>query len=171
MLLAKRGLIDAYLILSFSDQLSFNTFYESKSIKCSRLIHSEWYNFRHGLHKKWNKFTIFVLHLSLCDVLYCAICLPFYASVYLGFPWNFGKTWCMLSISLAYIFAYVDWMALSLIALSRALSVCAPQFLNKTTSNLKSKIAIAIVWMFVILVMTPSFLEVKISFETMMEKS
>ena len=77
----------------------------------------------------------------------------------------------MLSISLAYIFAYVDWMALSLIALSRALSVCAPQFLNKTTSNLKSKIAIAIVWMFVILVMTPSFLEVKISFETMMEKS
>ena len=77
----------------------------------------------------------------------------------------------MLSISLAYVFAYVDWMALSLIALSRALSVCAPQFLNKTTSNLKSKVAIAFVWLFVILVMTPSFLEVKISFKTKIENS
>ena len=118
-------------------------------------------NFRHGLHKKWNKFTIFVLHLSLCDVLYCSICLPFYASVYLGFSWSFGKTWCVLSISLAYIFAYVDWMALSLIALSRALSVCAPHVLNKVSSNIKSKVAIAFCWLFVILVMVPSFLEVK----------
>ena len=115
---------------------------------------------RHGLHKNWNQLTIFVLHLSFCDVLYCSICLPFYASVYLGYPWQFGEAWCVASISLAFIFAYVDWMALSLIALSRALSISAPQILNKFCTNVNSKCVIVSVWIFIILFMIPSFLEV-----------
>ena len=114
------------------------------------------------MHKNWNKLTIFVLHLSFCDVLYCSICLPFYASVYLGYPWQYGEKWCVASISLAFIFAYVDWMALSLIALSRALSISAPQILDRFCSNVKSKCAIVFVWIFVILLMIPSFLEVHI---------
>ena len=100
------------------------------------------------------------MHLSVCDILYCAICLPFYASVYLGFPWVFGKFWCVGSIALAYIFAYVDWMALSLIALSRALSICAPTLLDKLSYGFKAKFSILFVWLFVILFMVPSFLEV-----------
>ena len=118
--------------------------------------------YRHGLHKNWNNFTIFVMHLSVCDILYCTICLPFYASVYLGFPWVFGKFWCVGSIALAYIFAYVDWMALSLIALSRALSICAPTLLDKLSYGFKAKFSILFVWVFVILFMVPSFLEVNI---------
>ena len=103
---------------------------------------------------------MFVMHLSVCDILYCAICLPFYASVYLGFPWVFGKFWCVGSIALAYIFAYVDWMALSLIALSRALSICAPTLLDKLSYGFKAKFSILFVWVFVLLFMVPSFLEV-----------
>ena len=100
------------------------------------------------------------MHLSVCDILYCTICLPFYASVYLGFPWVFGNFWCVGSIALAYIFAYVDWMALSLIALSRALSICAPTLLDKLSYGFKAKFSILFVWLFVILFMVPSFLEV-----------
>ena len=116
--------------------------------------------YRHGLHKNWDNFTIFVMHLSVCDILYCTICLPFYATVYLGIPWVFGKFWCVGSIALAYIFAYVDWMALSLIALSRALSICAPTLLDKLSYGFKAKFSIIFVWVFVILFMVPSFLEV-----------
>ena len=123
------------------------------------------------MHKNWNKLTIFVLHLSLCDVLYCTICLPFYASVYLGFPWKFGNLWCITSLSLAYIFAYVDWMALSLIALSRALSICAPQILERFNSSIRSKLAIVFVWVFVLLFMVPSFLEVNIMHSLVLEIS
>ena len=110
------------------------------------------------------------MHLSVCDILYCTICLPFYATVYLGIPWVFGKFWCVGSIALAYIFAYVDWMALSLIALSRALSIYAPTLLDKLSYGFKAKFSIIFVWVFVILFMVPSFLEViKFSIDRMFD--
>ena len=86
--------------------------------------------FRHGLHENWYTITVFVLHLAVCDILYCSVNLPFYAHLFLGYEWKFGEGWCVGSIILAFVFSNADWMALALIALSRALSLFAPDFLQ-----------------------------------------
>ena len=118
------------------------------------------YFFRHGLHENWNTITIFILHLAVCDLLYCSVILPFYAHVYLGNEWKFGGNWCVMSSILAFLFSYADWMALSLIALSRALSLYGPSFFYDHWTINKSRAAMVFVWVLVVAIMMPSFLEV-----------
>ena len=122
--------------------------------------------YRHGFHDNWHTTTIFVLHLAFCDLLYCSINLPFYAHVYLGHEWQFGEGWCVGSVILAFIFANVDWMALSLIALSRALSLFDPSFLHDFLTEMKSRLVILFVWILVIIFMIPAFLEVILTTKT-----
>ena len=98
----------------------------------------------------------------MCDILYCSVNLPFYAHVYLGYEWKFGEKWCVGSAVLAFLFAYADWMALSLIALSRALSLYGPSFFYDYWTINKSKGAIIFVWTMAVVIMIPSFLEVSL---------
>jgi hypothetical protein len=98
----------------------------------------------------------------VCDILYCAINLPFYAHVYLGYEWQYGEGWCVTSIILAFIFGNADWMALALIALSRALSLFAPKFLKENLTKTASIFLIIFTWILVIIILTPAILEVKL---------
>ena len=116
---------------------------------------------RFGISKNWNTLQIFVLHLALCDILYCVISLPFYSTLYLGEQWIFGEMWRKWTAICAFISAYVGWMALTLIAISRALSLIAPSFLNRICENGRSKMIIVGAWIFVLLIMAPALMEVK----------
>ena len=115
---------------------------------------------RHGLHENWYTTTVFVLHLAVCDILYCSINLPFYAHVYFGYEWRFGEWWCVGSVILAFIFSYADWMALALIAFSRAMSLFFPNFMLRFGSKRNASLVIMSAWILVIVLMTPAFLEV-----------
>ena len=115
---------------------------------------------RHGLHENWYTTTVFVLHLAVCDILYCSINLPFYAHVYFGYEWRFGEWWCVGSVILAFIFSYADWMALALIAFSRAMLFFFPNFMLRFGSKRNASLVIMSVWILVIALMTPAFLEV-----------
>ena len=97
----------------------------------------------------------------MCDILYCSVNLPFYAHLFLGYEWKFGEGWCVGSIILAFVFSNADWMALALIALSRALSLFAPDFLQDNTTKGKSIMIIVFTWLLVIFLLIPVFLEVK----------
>ena len=101
------------------------------------------------------------MHLAVCDILYCSINLPFYAHVYFGYEWRFGEWWCVGSVILAFIFSYADWMALALIAFSRAMSLFFPNFMLRFGSKRNASLVIMSAWILVIVLMTPAFLEVK----------
>ena len=103
---------------------------------------------------------MFVLHLAVCDILYCAVPLPFYASLYIGEQWVFGVMWCKMTSVLAHVFAYVGWMALALIAIGRALSLGDMDVWKRVCKNGGSKRIIFFIWIFVLLLIVPSFLEV-----------
>ena len=118
------------------------------------------FSIRHGLHENWYTITIFILHLAVCDLLYCGINLPFYVHVYMGYEWTFGEGWCVASIILAFLFSNADWMALALIAFNRALSVFHPKFLQDHCTKAKSMMAIIFSWILVLLILSPAFFEV-----------
>ena len=115
---------------------------------------------RFGVKKNWNTLQIFVLHLAICDLLYCLVPLPFYSSLYIGGQWYFGEIWCKLTSILAHVFAYNSWMALALIALSRAFALPDTDIWKRVCDNGGSKKMILITWIFNLLILLPSFLEV-----------
>ena len=123
-------------------------------------LHKYKWSCRFGLHKNWNNLQIFVLNLAICDLLYCSIPFPFYISLYLGDQWLFGEFWCKATAILAHIFAYTGWMALASIALVRVLAVTAPALLGQVCTNKGSKCIILCMWIFVVILLTPAFLEV-----------
>ena len=116
--------------------------------------------FRFGIKKNWDTLQIFVLHLAICDALYCSIPLPFYANLYIGKTWMFGELWCKMISILAHVFAYVGWMALALIAISRACALMDNDIWKKACQSGRSKYIILGSWVFVITMLLPSFVEV-----------
>ena len=115
---------------------------------------------RFGVKKNWNTLQIFVLHLAICDLLYCLIPLPFYSSLYIGGQWYFGEIWCKLTSILAHVFAYNSWMALALIAFSRALALPDTDVWKRLCDNGGSKKIILLAWVVNLLILLPSLLEV-----------
>ena len=117
---------------------------------------------RFGVKKNWNTLQVFVLHLAICDLLYCSIPLPFYSSLYIGGQWYFGEMWCKLTSILAHVFAYNSWMALALIAFSRALALPDTDVWKRLCDNGGSKKIIFLSWIVNLLILLPSLLEVSI---------
>ena len=72
----------------------------------------------------------------------------------------FGELLCKLVSMSAHIFGYGSWMALSIIAVVRVLAVWTPNYLRNICTDRGSKIIIIAQWMFVILLLLPSFFEV-----------
>ena len=117
--------------------------------------------YRFQLHANWNKLHIFVMNLALADLCYCAIPMPFYLSLYFGNEWVFGTSWCKATAIIAHLSGYGSWMALSLIASVRMLGIWTPNFINRICTNRGSKTLIAIQWIFVLLLLIPTYFEVK----------
>ena len=102
------------------------------------------------------------MNLAVADLLYCTIPLPFYLSVYLGNERIFGGVWCKVISIISNIFGYADWMALSVVAFVRMLSVWAPEHLRRVCTQRGSKLIIAGQWAFVVMLMIPSMFEVTV---------
>ena len=118
------------------------------------------FSHRFTLDKDWNERTIFILNLAICDLIYCLLCLPSYAILYLGETWILGEKWCFISVVLAFTFASASWMALALIALSGMLLVAYPSFSKLVFSKTKSKLIVIGSWLIVLLVYIPLHIEV-----------
>ena len=116
---------------------------------------------RFEIHTHWNKLHIFVMNLAVADLCYCAIPLPFYLTLYFSNEWIFGEIWCKIIAIAAHIFGYGGWTALSVIAFVRVVAVWSPQILRRICTDRGSKIIILIQWLFTILLLLPSFFEVR----------
>ena len=72
--------------------------------------------------------TLLLLHLSLCDLLYCSISLPIIAlnydlalsDAYTSVP---SKQFCTASVVFRYLNAITEWMTLGLLAVERCLNM------------------------------------------------
>ena len=78
---------------------------------------------KHDLHLHWYTSTIYILNLAIFDLGFCIFGMPTDILSNLGIGWPFGNTACKIFNYLGPIFAYGDWYALGLIALTRALFI------------------------------------------------
>ena len=78
---------------------------------------------RHNLDKNWYTSTIFILNLAIFDLGFCIFGMPQNISYYLGIEWSLGTYGCKLFNNLGPLFAYGDWYALGLIAITKAFSI------------------------------------------------
>lgn len=69
----------------------------------------------------WNSTTILMLHLSLCDFLYCTLGLPVFISVYYHGFLPHSETFCRLSSMVRNLIAYADFLTMAAIAVTRSL--------------------------------------------------
>ena len=100
------------------------------------------------------------MNLAVADLCYCAIALPFYIILYFINSWVFGEIWCKIVAIIAHITGYGGWLALSIIAFVRTLAVWSPQTLRRICTDRGSKMIIFLQWMFIVLLLLPTYFEV-----------
>ena len=121
--------------------------------------------FRHGFHLDFYTTTIWVLHLAVCDLLFCLFSAPHYFIVYLGFRYDQAPGMdivCSASIVLAYLTVYNDWLLLSVIAMTRALNLIYPMEWGQFCGNKWCVGALMTsTWILQFIIILPLFLEVR----------
>ena len=96
--------------------------------KCNEGI---FFTIRHGFHQNFATQTIWVMHLAVCDLIFCIFSAPMYFVAWLGtgyiYPQGYGVgTMCSMSIANAYFTVYNDWLLLAFIAMTRAINLKWP---------------------------------------------
>ena len=84
------------------------------------------YRRKYRLHTAWISSTIFIVNLAVSDLAYCIFGMPHEILLHLGIGWPFGDNSCKFFNLFAPIFAYDNWYALGLIALTRAFNIIKP---------------------------------------------
>ena len=113
---------------------------------------------RYQLHNNWNTSTVFILNLAVFDLGFCIFGMPQEILLNLGIPWTFGTSGCKIFNFIGPIFAYGDWYALALIALTRCLVITKTkgwQEFSHTTKNVY--LLIMVFWAFNIILCVPRF--------------
>ena len=103
---------------------------------------------RHAFHLTFYKTDIWVLHLALCDLIWCIFCLP-YGFLIPSFKWEYPQysgsdTYCRNSIIIGYLTMTLDWLLLAFIAVTRAIQLKRPYQWSSFCSS-KFNIAILLV--------------------------
>ena len=118
---------------------------------------------RHGFHRTFWTTDIWILHLALCDLLFCIVGAPHYFIPYLGFRYVQGFGWdtvCQVSFVIEILTIRNDWLLVSFIAMTRAINFRYPTkwraFCDKKSNIFISQLSS---WILQILFMLPVFLQ------------
>ena len=118
---------------------------------------------RYDFHRYFSTTTIWILHLAVCDLIFCIFAAPMYFIPWLGYryPQGYGwDGWCKFSIIVAYMAVFEDWLLLSYIAMTRAINLKWRDKWEKVCSN---KIYLVLMqcssWVICFLVWTPVFVQ------------
>ena len=119
---------------------------------------------RHAFHLTFYKTDIWILHLALCDLIWCIFCLP-YGFLIPSFQWEYPQysgsdTYCRNSIVIGYLTMTTDWLLLALIAVTRAFQIKRPYQWSAFCRN-KFYISILLVtpWILAFLILLPIFID------------
>ncbi|OCT62327.1 P2Y purinoceptor 1 [Xenopus laevis] len=108
--------------------------------------------------KKWTPVNVFVMNLGIADLLY-VITLPFFVSYYTKKEvWHFGYGLCRLTRCLFHVNMYASISFLTCISVQRYLGIVHPlRTLVKYQSLGHALVITALVWLWVIIQVAPSF--------------
>ncbi|UYV79948.1 hypothetical protein LAZ67_18001168 [Cordylochernes scorpioides] len=100
--------------------------------------------------------TAFIINLSLVDFIFCVLCLPFSASIYLNHSWVHGDALCILFPLLRYSNVGLSVLSIVAITINRYIFIAHPA-LYSTVYSRKSHVAamIAGIWLFSFSLMIP----------------
>ena len=98
-----------------------------------------------------NSTNTFIINLSIADLIFSALCLPFLAVQYVLTKWSFGEVWCKISSYLAVVSAYASVYTLVLLSFDRFLAVILP--VNSTIYRTEKNgiLAIVVLWAVVLI--------------------
>ncbi|XP_013087079.2 neuropeptide Y receptor type 2-like [Biomphalaria glabrata] len=97
--------------------------------------------------------NIYILNLSVCDVIMCSVCMPFSLVKLTLKKWTMGSVMCRIVPALATIDVLVSTLTIIVIALDRYLAIVHTS--QVTTRHVVS--ALLIIWTLAILLSTPLF--------------
>jgi len=100
--------------------------------------------------------TIFIINLAFADFLYCVINLPLYSITYFTEGWMEDNLSCFVNAAFRYFDAFAAWMALGFVALSRCLSLCAPEVARVLSIKNRNLISIFMIWFYAFIVILPT---------------
>ena len=113
---------------------------------------------RHNLHKNWYASTVYILNLAVFDLGFCIFGMPNDILLNLGIAWPFGNIGCKVFNFLGPIFAYGDWYALGLIAITRALYMVKAKDWEAFCYDKRKALALIVgLWAFNIILCVPRF--------------
>ena len=115
---------------------------------------------RFGLENSLHLTTVFILDLALLDFLYCLANFLIIVFQHSKLRWISERQVCFISELLLSLFAYSDWMCVSMIALSRCLSITNPRLMESMESKPKMLTAAVAVWIYGMLIILLQFLGV-----------
>ena len=75
------------------------------------------------MHLNGSTTTTFIIHLAICDLIYCILHLPIHAATYLNHGPFFREQICQISAIIRNINVGADYMFLGMIAVSRGLGI------------------------------------------------
>ena len=119
---------------------------------------------RHDFHLTFYKTDIWILHLSLCDLLWCIFCLP-YGFFIPSFRWEYPQypgsdTYCKVSIIIGYLTMTTDWLLLAFIAITRVIQIKMPHQWSKVCQGkLNILLLLSSPWILGFLILMPVFID------------
>jgi len=97
----------------------------------------------------FNQSTIFILNLAFADFLYCIFNLPVYAITYLdGLPFDPNSWQCKAFAAFRNYNAFVAWMSLGFVAVSRYVSLVHPEIGKILLKKNRKHIIVISIWLY-----------------------
>ena len=119
---------------------------------------------RHGFHHNFCTQTIWILHLAVCDFIFCIFCAPMYFIPFLGYRYPQGHGWdtmCTAQIIVADVCIWNDWLLLGYITMTRAINLKWP---DKWKAFCNNRICLVLLllssWFIQGLIISPRFAQV-----------
>ena len=124
--------------------------------------------YRHGLEHMWPGTIPFILHLALCDMVYCLFVFPgklfTYLSMLIGYEAVIPPAICKMSWIPSTFSLITGWLAQAIVAMTRAILLINRKWLRQLFGKTKNlPLFFMAAWVYTILVMTPYLLEVGIN--------
>ena len=120
------------------------------------------YKRRYDFHLTFWRNDVWILHLALCELMYCLAFHPHFFVPSLGFryPQGIGTWFCTISFVLTILTYTNDWLLVATVAVTRVIAVKWP---SKWTDFCDKKINVFLVmgsaWVFQVLLMSPIFIQ------------
>ena len=113
---------------------------------------------RFKLHVNWST-IVFILNLAFVDLLYCMIGIPHYSLMLVHKKWDWGANACKIFAYLENLLAYVEWLSLAMVSVSRYISLTNYGKSHVFTYRKYRNGLFAMIWIYGIVLLLPTNLK------------